>query len=103
MDADRGGKGRVGPASELGGRRWDDPMGERAMYLYAGGKDTLYRIHGTNQPEWIGHAISSGCIRLTNEDVIDLYNRVKTGALVVVLGPKQGPARVASAGSSALN
>jgi lipoprotein-anchoring transpeptidase ErfK/SrfK len=64
---------------------------------------TLYRIHGTNQPEWIGHAISSGCIRLTNEDVIDLYNRVKTGALVVVLGPKQGPARVASAGSSAPN
>ena len=53
----------------------------RAMYLYAGGKDTLYRIHGTNQPEWIGHAISSGCIRLTNEDVIDLYDRVKTGAL----------------------
>ena len=43
---------------------------------------------------------SSGCIRLTNEDVIDLYNRVKTGALVVVLGPKQGPARVASAGKS---
>jgi len=75
----------------------------RAMYLYAGGKDTLYRIHGTNQPEWIGHAFSSGCIRLTNEDVIDLYNRVKTGALIVVLGPKQGPARVASAGSSDLN
>jgi len=80
-----------------------NPMGSRAMYLYAGGKDTLYRIHGTNQPEYIGHAISSGCIRLTNEDVIDLYNRVKTGALVVVLGPKQGPAHVASAGSSVLN
>ena len=76
---------------------------DATMYLYAGGKDTLYRINGTNQPEWIGHAISSGCIRLTNEDVIDLYNRVKTGALVVVLGPKQGPARVASAGSSDLN
>lgn len=75
----------------------------RARCTFTGGKDTLYRIHGTNQPEWIGHAISSGCIRLTNEDVIDLYGRVKTGALVVVLGPKQGPARVASAGSSALN
>jgi len=71
-------------------------MGSRAMYLYAGGKDTLYRIHGTNQPEYIGQAISSGCIRMTNEDAIDLYSRVKTGALVVVLGPKQGSARVAS-------
>ena len=74
-----------------------NPMGSRAMYLYAGGKDTLYRIHGTNQPEYIGHAISSGCIRLTNEDVIDLYSRVKMGALVVVLGPKRGLSRAASA------
>ena len=72
-------------------------MGARALYLYAGGKDTLYRIHGTNQPGWIGHAISSGCIRLTNEDVIDLYSRVKTGSLVVVLGPKQGASRITSA------
>jgi hypothetical protein len=55
------------------------------------------RIHGTNQPGWIGHAISSGCIRLTNEDVIDLYSRVKTGATVVVLGPNQGGSRLASA------
>jgi lipoprotein-anchoring transpeptidase ErfK/SrfK len=96
-------KRRLGPlpAHTPGGAA--NPMGSRAMYLYAGGKDTLYRIHGTNQPEYIGQAISSGCIRLTNEDMIDLYNRVKTGALVVVLGPKQGPARVASAGSSALN
>ena len=60
-------------------------MGARALYLYAGGKDTLYRIHGTNQPEYIGTAISSGCIRVTNEDVIDLYSRVKIGATVVVL------------------
>jgi lipoprotein-anchoring transpeptidase ErfK/SrfK len=60
-------------------------MGARALYLYAGGKDTLYRIHGTNQPEYIGRAISSGCIRVTNEDVIDLYGRVKIGATVVVL------------------
>jgi lipoprotein-anchoring transpeptidase ErfK/SrfK len=62
-----------------------NPMGARALYLYAGGRDTQYRIHGTNQPEYIGQAISSGCIRLTNEDVIDLYNRVNVGAPVVVL------------------
>jgi lipoprotein-anchoring transpeptidase ErfK/SrfK len=65
-------------------------MGSRALYLYTGNKDTLYRIHGTNQPEYIGSAISSGCIRMTNEDVIDLYNRVKMGTTVVVLAPKQG-------------
>ncbi|MBR1217916.1 L,D-transpeptidase [Bradyrhizobium sp. U87765 SZCCT0131] len=68
----------------------DNPMGSRAMYLYSGGKDTLFRIHGTNQPEYIGASISSGCIRMTNEDVIDLYNRVKLGTVVVVLQPKQG-------------
>jgi lipoprotein-anchoring transpeptidase ErfK/SrfK len=67
-----------------------NPMGARAMYLYADGKDTLFRIHGTNQPEWIGHAISSGCIRMTNEDVIDLYSRTKMGTTVVVLHPKAG-------------
>ena len=64
-----------------------NPMGARALYLYQGNKDTLFRIHGTNQPEYIGQAISSGCIRMTNEDVIDLYNRVKIGARVVVRGP----------------
>ena len=78
-----------------------NPMGARAMYLYEGNKDTLYRIHGTNQPEYIGEAISSGCIRLTNEDVIDLYKRVKPGTVVVVLAPHQGDSpvnpRVASA------
>lgn len=68
----------------------DNPMGSRAIYLYSGGRDTLFRIHGTNQPEYIGASISSGCIRLTNEDVIDLYNRVKNGTVVVVLDPKQG-------------
>ena len=68
----------------------DNPMGSRALYLYSGGKDTLFRIHGTNQPEYIGASISSGCIRLTNEDVIDLYNRVKMGTIVVVLEPKHG-------------
>jgi lipoprotein-anchoring transpeptidase ErfK/SrfK len=78
-------KRRLGPLPSYveGGAR--NPMGSRGLYLYAGGKDTLYRIHGTNQPEYIGHAISSGCIRLTNEDVIDLYNRVRLGATVVVL------------------
>jgi lipoprotein-anchoring transpeptidase ErfK/SrfK len=60
-------------------------MGARGLYLYSGGNDTQYRIHGTNQPEYIGRAISSGCIRMTNEDVIDLYNRVKVGTIVVVL------------------
>jgi lipoprotein-anchoring transpeptidase ErfK/SrfK len=67
-----------------------NPMGARAMYLFEGNKDTLYRIHGTNQPEYIGQAISSGCIRMTNEDVIDLYNRVKPNATVVVLASKTG-------------
>ena len=60
-------------------------MGARAIYLYEGNKDTLYRIHGTNEPEFIGHAKSSGCIRLTNEDVIDLEDRVKPGAI----GPRR--------------
>jgi lipoprotein-anchoring transpeptidase ErfK/SrfK len=98
-----GEKRRLGPLPNYVEGGAHNPMGARAMYLYAGGKDTLYRIHGTNQPEWIGHAISSGCIRLTNEDVIDLYDRVKMGALVVVLGPKEGGARVASADVSHLN
>jgi lipoprotein-anchoring transpeptidase ErfK/SrfK len=78
-------KRRLGPLPNYveGGAR--NPMGARALYLYSGGKDTLYRIHGTNQPEYIGHAISSGCIRMTNEDAIDLYSRVKIGTIVVVL------------------
>jgi lipoprotein-anchoring transpeptidase ErfK/SrfK len=83
-------KKRLGniPAFVSGGPH--NPLGARAIYLFEGNKDTLYRIHGTNQPEYIGHAISSGCIRLTNEDVIDLYNRVKVGATVVVIAPGQG-------------
>jgi lipoprotein-anchoring transpeptidase ErfK/SrfK len=76
------------PAHVSGGPH--NPMGARALYLYESGKDTLYRIHGTNQPEYIGHAISSGCIRMTNEDAIDLYNRVKIGTPVVVLARGQG-------------
>src|ERR1700749_4332245 len=74
----------------------DNPMGSRAMYLYSGGKDTLFRIHGTNQPEYIGASISSGCIRLTNEDVIDLYNKVKMGTIVVVLAPHHSDAAYGS-------
>src|SRR6266702_3040327 len=92
-----GEKRRLGPLPNYVEGGAANPMGARGLYLYAGGKDTLYRIHGTNQPGWIGHAISSGCIRLTNEDVIDLYGRVKTGAIVVVLRPNQGGPRMASA------
>jgi lipoprotein-anchoring transpeptidase ErfK/SrfK len=80
----------------------DNPMGSRALYLYSGGKDTLFRIHGTNQPEYIGSSISSGCIRLTNEDVIDLYGRVKTGAIVVVLEPHHSEAAASSNSQVAL-
>ncbi len=58
----------------------DNPMGARAMYL----GETMYRIHGSNEPHTIGTATSSGCIRMTNDDVIDLYNRVKVGTQVVV-------------------
>src|SRR5258708_2204691 len=66
-----------------------NPLGARGLYLFTGNRDTLYRIHGTNQPEYIGSATSSGCIGMTNEDVIDLYNRVKLGTPVVVLAPGQ--------------
>lgn len=64
----------------------DNPLGARALYLFQGGQDTLYRIHGTTEPESIGRSVSSGCIRMLNQDVIDLYERVPTGATVVVLG-----------------
>jgi lipoprotein-anchoring transpeptidase ErfK/SrfK len=89
-------KRRLGPLPNFVEGGASNPMGARAIYLYTNDQDTLYRIHGTNQPEYIGHAISSGCIRLTNEDVIDLYSRVKMGATVVVLSPR-GP-RISSAG-----
>ncbi|WP_336276583.1 L,D-transpeptidase [Bartonella sp. CB178] len=64
---------------------FDNPLGARALYLYKDGKDTLFRIHGSNEAWSIGQAISSGCIRLLNQDIIDLYDRVPTGARVVVL------------------
>jgi lipoprotein-anchoring transpeptidase ErfK/SrfK len=63
----------------------DNPLGARALYLYQGSADTLYRIHGTNEPWTIGQAVSSGCIRMMNEDVIDLYNRTPVGTPVIVL------------------
>jgi lipoprotein-anchoring transpeptidase ErfK/SrfK len=78
------------PPSQMRARRPDlprfmaggieNPLGARAMYLGS----TLYRIHGSNEPETIGHAVSSGCFRMTNEDVTDLYNRVSVGTTVVV-------------------
>jgi len=72
-------KGRILPVHMKGGI--ENPMGARALYLGS----TLYRIHGTNQPWTIGGAVSSGCIRMRNEDVIDLYERVPVGATVIVI------------------
>ncbi|MBW8320748.1 MAG: L,D-transpeptidase [Rhizobium sp.] len=63
----------------------NNPLGARALYLYRGGNDTMFRIHGTNQPQSIGQAMSSGCIRMMNHDVIDLYERAKVGGRVVVM------------------
>jgi lipoprotein-anchoring transpeptidase ErfK/SrfK len=74
------------PVVDAGGLQGgpDNPLGARAIYLYQGNKDTLYRIHGTNEEDKIGQSVSSGCIRMRNVDVIDLYNRMKIGAKVVV-------------------
>ncbi len=66
-----------------GGTR--NPLGARAMYLWQGNKDTLFRIHGTTEPETIGKSVSSGCIRMINQDAIDLFSRVNVGTKVVVL------------------
>jgi lipoprotein-anchoring transpeptidase ErfK/SrfK len=62
-----------------------NPLGARALYLWQGKTDTLYRIHGTNEPDTIGHDVSAGCIRMRNEDVMDLYERIPIGTKVVVL------------------
>lgn len=75
--------GRVLPKMMPGGPQ--NPLGARALYLYQGNRDTLYRIHGTNNPSSIGTAQSSGCIRLLNEEVIDLYGRVRIGTKVIVV------------------
>ena len=83
-------RARLGPFPDRVPGGPANPLGARALYLFQGKTDTLYRIHGTNQPEKIGQAVSSGCIRMTNEDVIDLFDRVKLGATVIVLAPTQG-------------
>ncbi|MCM2456301.1 L,D-transpeptidase [Rhizobium sp. CG4] len=83
-------KGRILPAVQKGGE--DNPLGARALYLYQGGRDTIFRIHGTNQPWTIGLNMSSGCIRMMNKDVEHLYARADIGTKVIVVGPgnKQG-------------
>ena len=63
----------------------DNPLGARALYLYANGRDTLYRLHGTPEWESIGKSMSSGCIRFLNQDIIDLFNRVPVGTRVRVI------------------
>lgn len=67
------------------GGPWN-PMGARALYMHKDGKDTYYRVHGTNDPSSIGKAVSAGCIRLLNQDVMDLYERVSPGARIVIQG-----------------
>jgi lipoprotein-anchoring transpeptidase ErfK/SrfK len=78
-------KGRKLPAFQPGGI--DNPLGARAMYLFKGGRDTIFRIHGTNQPWTIGQNMSSGCIRMMNKDVEHLYARADIGTKVIVVGP----------------
>lgn len=63
----------------------ENPLGARALYLYAKGRDTLFRIHGTNEPNSIGRAASSGCIRMLNQDIISLYRATPVGTKVIVL------------------
>lgn len=62
-----------------------NPLGARALYLYRNGTDTLYRLHGTNEPWTIGTTVSSGCIRFMNQDIMDLHRRVPSGTTVVIL------------------
>lgn len=80
---------RYGPLADGLDGGLKNPLGARALYLYRNGEDTLYRIHGTNEPWSIGSSVSSGCIRLMNQDIIDLHRRVPTGSRVVVLSPEQ--------------
>ena len=63
----------------------DNPLGARALYLYRNGQDTMYRLHGTNEPWSIGRAVSSGCVRLLNDDIIDLYERTPVGTSVTII------------------
>jgi len=71
----------------------ENPLGARALYLFQNGVDTLYRLHGTNEPWSIGRAVSSGCVRLLNQDVIDLHDRVPNGSRCIVL-PQGAPVAV---------
>ena len=63
----------------------NNPLGARALYLYRDGVDTMYRIHGTNEPSSIGRSVSNGCIRMVNDHVIELYDQVVIGTPVIVL------------------
>ena len=83
--------GRIIPPYMKGGI--NNPLGARAMYLYKGGRDTIFRIHGTNQPWTIGLNMSSGCIRMVNKDVEHLYKRASVGAKVIVIGPGKSSAK----------
>jgi len=91
-------RARLGPFPDRVPGGPANPLGARALYLFQGKTDTLYRIHGTNQPQYIGQAVSSGCIRMTNEDVIDLYDRARLGATVIVLAPGQSGSSEPAAG-----
>lgn len=84
-------KGRKIPPFMKGGI--NNPLGARALYLYRGGRDTIFRIHGTNQPWTIGHNMSSGCIRMVNKDVEHLYQRAPVGTKVIVIGPGQSSSK----------
>ena len=75
--------GRLLPQVMAGGP--ENPLGARALYLYQGNRDTLYRIHGTNAPGTIGQAMSSGCIRMLNDEVIELYEQTPIGTKVIVV------------------
>ena len=86
--------GHILPVSMKGGV--DNPLGARAMYLFKGGRDTMYRIHGTNQPWSIGLNLSSGCLRMMNKDVEHLYAKAGIGTKVIVVGPGDSASRYLS-------
>lgn len=91
MIADNPAKNRPWAGGMPGGL--ENPLGARALYLYSGGVDTMYRIHGTNEPWSIGQSVSSGCVRMLNHDVIDLFERVPLGARVIVRNTGRAPVR----------
>jgi lipoprotein-anchoring transpeptidase ErfK/SrfK len=97
--------GRIIPAYMEGGP--NNPLGAAALYLYRNGRDSIFRIHGTNQPWTIGQNMSSGCIRMMNEDVQELYARAGTGTKVIVIGPdgrgREGVYREAGLAASGQN